>query len=153
MDSFLKRNPIKKSFLFNIYAKIKRANHLLNMHSLVIDGWPFYIGLGLFTVHMFLYWLNQWRKSQNKNNNINFATVVLLATLTKRMNRLEEEHEKTREAIMELLEEMDRTKMEDTRLPEMVESSESSLEEAPSDSSSSSSSSGQIRKKIIMVRR
>ena len=59
------------------------------MHSLVIDGWPFYIGLGLFFTHLYFYWFNQWRKYRNRSFSNDVPVTLLMINLYKKIQSLE----------------------------------------------------------------
>ena len=82
------------------------------MHSLVIDGWPFYIGLGIFVVHLSFYWANQWRKHCNKTMNqptsrMDVPTTLLMMALYKKVQKMEEESLRYREILSEIYLEME----------------------------------------------
>ena len=77
------------------------------MHSLVIDGWPFYIGLGVLVVHLSLYWLNQWRKIREKNaesafNKSNIPISMLIMNLQKKMQKIETDQTEAKTIITKL---------------------------------------------------
>lgn len=65
------------------------------MHSLVIDRWPFYIGLSVLVIHLSIYWLNQWKRHHEKKSlcGINIPTILALIHLNKRIQKLENNHE------------------------------------------------------------
>lgn len=79
------------------------------MHSLVIDGWPFYIGLGIIVTHLSFYWLDKWLKyrremnnSTNKYASADITAYLLIMNMHKKLKNLEISVNETREFTSEL---------------------------------------------------
>jgi hypothetical protein len=120
------------------------------MHSLVIDGWPFYIGLGVLVLHLSFYWLNQWRKYRDrKYKRFDFAATLLLYTLYKKARSMKKEICSLREDI----ERLTRLPPPEREAPSPPDDSESEYKPVEDESNSSDDPEVSVIKKRYIVRR
>jgi len=138
------------------------------MHSLVIDGWPFYIGLSVLVIHMSFYWLNQWRKNRDKSilkdritlDSASIPMAMILVSMHKKIQKLEADNEKIREVLEEICALCHDEVMDLHSVENNTSESDSSIEDPPpivtetpnTSDSSSGSEELKVKKRYIVKR-